>query len=161
MAAAVDAGGAPRTPRMSVSRTILTLQEKLSKFEAKAVKAGFLLKQGHRVKSWKRRWFVLRGRYLLYYKKPTDGVPTGTLDLGDFFLEQSVDDAAPLRIRLPSKSSDLEYLLEADSNLAFVEWAKAIDGAMTEWAALNGAGGNQKTRGSLGAVLGVGATSTL
>jgi hypothetical protein len=55
----------------------------------------------------------------------------GTLDLGDFFLEQSVDDAAPLRIRLPSKSSDLEYLLEADSNLAFVEWAKAIDGGLS------------------------------
>ena len=38
---------------------------------------------------------------------------------------------------------------------------RSCAGAMTEWAALNGAGGNQKTRGSLGAVLGVGATSTL
>ena len=56
---------------------MLTLQEKVAKFEGRATKAGFLLKQGHRVKSWKRRWFVLRGRYLLYFKKPTDATPTG------------------------------------------------------------------------------------
>jgi hypothetical protein len=58
----------------------------------------------------------------------------GTVDLADFFLAQTVDDKAPLRIRLPSKRTPgLEYLVEADSNLAFVEWAKAIDNAMTEW----------------------------
>jgi hypothetical protein len=44
------------------------------------------------------------------------GRGAGTLDLADFFLAQTVDDTAPLRIRLPSKRTPgLEYLLEADS----------------------------------------------
>ncbi len=59
-------------------------------------------------------------------------VPAGTVDLADFFLVQGAD--APLRIRLPSKRTPgLEYLLEADSNLSFVEWAKVIDNSMREW----------------------------
>ena len=44
----------------------------------KETKAGFLLKQGHRVKNWKRRWFVLRGTVLAYYRKPGDDDPAGT-----------------------------------------------------------------------------------
>ena len=53
------------------------MQERIAKFEDKAVKAGFLLKQGHRFKTWKKRWFVLRGRWLMYLKKPTDAAPAG------------------------------------------------------------------------------------
>jgi len=35
-----------------------------------AVKGGWLTKRGHKVKNWKRRWFVLRGNTLTYYKAP-------------------------------------------------------------------------------------------
>lgn len=40
-----------------------TLQESLEK-------SGYLLKMGSRVKTWKRRWFVLRQGQILYYKSP-------------------------------------------------------------------------------------------
>lgn len=33
-------------------------------------KSGYLLKMGGKVKTWKRRWFVLKGGELLYYKSP-------------------------------------------------------------------------------------------
>ncbi|KAJ8359681.1 hypothetical protein SKAU_G00162060 [Synaphobranchus kaupii] len=33
-------------------------------------KSGYLLKMGGRVKTWKRRWFVLKAGELLYYKSP-------------------------------------------------------------------------------------------
>uniref|UniRef100_UPI00398F201D pleckstrin homology domain-containing family H member 2 isoform X2 n=1 Tax=Pristiophorus japonicus TaxID=55135 RepID=UPI00398F201D len=33
-------------------------------------KSGYLLKLGGKVKTWKRRWFVLKGGELLYYKSP-------------------------------------------------------------------------------------------
>ena len=58
----------------------------------------------------------------------------GTIDLIDFFLDKGQDPSHPLRIRLPSKRSPgLEYLIEAETPKDFVEWAKAIDGAMKEW----------------------------
>lgn len=33
-------------------------------------KSGYLLKMGSQVKMWKRRWFVLRNRQIMYYKSP-------------------------------------------------------------------------------------------
>jgi hypothetical protein len=35
-------------------------------------KDGYLTKQGHKVRNWKKRWFVLKGKYLSYYKKRED-----------------------------------------------------------------------------------------
>jgi hypothetical protein len=33
-------------------------------------KTGWMIKEGHFVKSWKRRWFVLSRNLLIYYKAP-------------------------------------------------------------------------------------------
>src|SRR5687768_11188867 len=33
-------------------------------------KEGFLIKQGGSIKTWKRRWFILKGSNLFYYKAP-------------------------------------------------------------------------------------------
>jgi hypothetical protein len=33
-------------------------------------KDGYLIKKGEVVKNWKKRWFVLHGSLLCYYKKP-------------------------------------------------------------------------------------------
>lgn len=43
--------------------TLPLLQESLEK-------SGYLLKMGSRVKTWKRRWFVLRQGQIMYYKSP-------------------------------------------------------------------------------------------
>jgi hypothetical protein len=45
-------------------------------------KSGWLVKQGHQVRNWKRRWFVLR-ETLSYFKSPKDTVPCGTINLAD------------------------------------------------------------------------------
>jgi hypothetical protein len=59
---------------------------------------------------------------------------SGSIDLADFFLDKGADPSHPLRIRLPSKRSPgHEYLIEAETAKDFVEWAKAIDGAMKGW----------------------------
>ena len=72
-----------RTPMMSLDSggvgaqlEAMTVAQR-QKLESRDIKAGFLVKQGHRVKNWKKRWFVLRGHCLLYYRKPSDTDPAG------------------------------------------------------------------------------------
>lgn len=48
------------------------------------VKAGYLTKQGHTVKNWKLRWFVLKDKSLSYYKSPRDYTkPAGVINLNE------------------------------------------------------------------------------
>lgn len=44
-------------------------------------KDGYLTKQGGSIKTWKRRYFILKGRTLYYYKTPKDQTITGKIDL--------------------------------------------------------------------------------
>lgn len=45
---------------------------------------GWLVKQGHIVKSWKRRWFILDNQFLRYYKKEDDIKCLGELDMTQY-----------------------------------------------------------------------------
>lgn len=44
-------------------------------------KEGFITKQGGNFKSWKRRWLVLKGDKLYYFKTKKDGNVTGVIDI--------------------------------------------------------------------------------
>ena len=48
-----------------------------------AVKEGWLHKQGGRVKTWKRRYVILSGNVLYYFKSPKDKEPLGMVPLED------------------------------------------------------------------------------
>ena len=48
---------------------------------AKVEKDGWLTKQGGMVKTWKRRWFVLKVNYLYYYKLKEDPQPLGFIPI--------------------------------------------------------------------------------
>jgi len=52
-----------------------------SEIVSNADKKGWLTKQGGRIKTWKKRWFVLSGFNLLYFKDPTDPDPCGIIPL--------------------------------------------------------------------------------
>ena len=52
--------------------------------ESKAIiKEGLLSKQGGQIKTWKQRWFVLRGHHLYYYKNAADKEPLGVIPLAN------------------------------------------------------------------------------
>lgn len=59
------------------------LEKKLSETAVFADKAGWLYKEGRVRKTWKRRWFVLHGSTLSYFKSPdkNDQKPKGTISL--------------------------------------------------------------------------------
>lgn len=42
---------------------------------------GWLMKQGGRYKSWKRRWFILNDNCLYYFEYTTDKEPRGIIPL--------------------------------------------------------------------------------
>jgi len=44
-------------------------------------KDGYMTKQGGGHKTWKKRYFILKGRELYYYKTPKDSVFTGKIDI--------------------------------------------------------------------------------
>jgi hypothetical protein len=50
---------------------VLYCQEKLKTISVEIIKEGYLTKLGGIVKNWRRRWFVLRGNILNYYKTPS------------------------------------------------------------------------------------------
>ena len=54
-----------------LSPLLFALQEPMEK-------SGYLLKMGSQVKMWKRRWFVLRNRQIMYYKSPVSHWDTFT-----------------------------------------------------------------------------------
>jgi len=68
-----------------------------------AEKKGWLTKQGGRIKTWKRRWFILNDTGLYYFKKPQDTEPCGIIMLDNVEI-----------VRYPSKKNcfQLQYSTE-------------------------------------------------
>jgi len=68
-----------------------------------AEKKGWMTKQGGRIKTWKRRWFILNDTGLYYFKKPQDTEPCGIIMLDNVEV-----------VRCPSKKNcfQLQYSTE-------------------------------------------------
>ncbi|KAG7252712.1 hypothetical protein CRUP_027221 [Coryphaenoides rupestris] len=98
------------------------------------LREGFLVKQGHLVRNWKARWFVLTPDRLLYYKyagSKRDSCQRGRVMLKDCevtcpYLEY---DSRPLVFKLRTQSS-VEHFLEACSREERDAWAAAISSAV-------------------------------
>ncbi|CAM9367973.1 unnamed protein product [Sphacelaria rigidula] len=54
-------------------------------------KQGFLWKQGHRLKTWKQRWYVVVGNCIYYYQHENDVYPCGVMFLTGSFVEPLQD----------------------------------------------------------------------
>lgn len=97
-------------------------------------KEGFLTKKGNVVKNWKRRWFVLNGTVLSYYKKPKvlfisyifihdkDDFPAGQILVKDAThvdcLSESLDNKSFCFV---VKTPQREFYISADSGLSLFQ----------------------------------------
>jgi len=115
-----------------------------AKHEAKEgvpVKEGWLTKKGNVVKNWKRRWFIMRGTVLSYYKKQKDSFSAGEIMLKDSSHTECLAD--PLEgktfcfsINTPTR----EFFISADSAKDMFDWVLLIRGTVAAFNATNNAG---------------------
>eukprot|EP00736_Rhodelphis_marinus_P010577 Rmarinus@m.4084 len=93
---------------------------------------GYLLKKGGEWRPWKRRWFVLHGPILTYYKAKADIEPLGQLDLRGSTVKPS--DKRPYSFSVDSKpevNRRSTYLLACSSQNECQKWIEALVEAMT------------------------------
>ncbi|XP_069823246.1 cytohesin-4 isoform X1 [Dendropsophus ebraccatus] len=61
----------------------------------KPQREGWLLKMGGRVKTWKKRWFILKDNCLYYFEYTTDKEPLGIIPLENLCVELAEDPKKP------------------------------------------------------------------
>ena len=94
-------------------------------------KDGFLTKQGGAIKTWKRRWFVLKGNKLWYFKTKTDTVAKGFIELEATTLIR--DESATSKKKKPMFSIQARgvkgrrvFMIIPDTQQESLEWIQAI-----------------------------------
>ncbi|XP_064316141.1 pleckstrin homology domain-containing family H member 1 isoform X1 [Phalacrocorax carbo] len=87
-------------------------------------KSGYLLKMGSQVKMWKRRWFVLRNRQIMYYKSPSDVThkPQGQMDLNSSCQIVRGEGSQTFQLMTEKRT----YFLTADSPNILEEWINVL-----------------------------------
>ncbi|XP_005296162.2 pleckstrin homology domain-containing family H member 2 isoform X3 [Chrysemys picta bellii] len=96
-------------------------------------KSGYLLKMGGKVKTWKRRWFVLKGGELLYYRSPSDVIrkPQGQIELNVSSHIVRGDGKQTVQLITEKRT----YYLTADSPNILEEWIKVLQNVLKVQAA--------------------------
>jgi PH domain/Inhibitor of Apoptosis domain/Putative GTPase activating protein for Arf len=102
------------------------------------VKSDFMHKKGDKSKGgvrWKKRWFVLKDGQLAYFKKSTDTVPAGTIELAAakarnpvFSDDKKAKGKIPFEVVTPTRT----YSVGASSDAQRDEWIQAINDHMEE-----------------------------
>jgi PH domain len=98
------------------------------------VKKGFLKKQGHLFKTWKRRYFILRGPLMAYYE--SDDV--SSKELGTIFVAgATVDDlpehSKPHVFLITQATVDKPYVISCPDAASKKEWIDAIKEASAHY----------------------------
>ncbi|XP_019188181.1 PREDICTED: pleckstrin homology domain-containing protein 1-like [Ipomoea nil] len=94
-------------------------------------RAGWLTKQGEYIKTWRRRWFVLKQGKLLWFKDPAsastpDAVPRGVVAVNECLTVKGAEDVLhkPFSFEL-STSRDTMYFI-AHSEKEKEDWINSI-----------------------------------
>lgn len=105
-------------------------------------KSGWLQKRGGRIQTWHKRWFVLTGDMIFYYKNQHDDRPTGTIPLAGNKVKRYPDDPKqPNMFKFEIEAGDNKrvissthdtYLMSAESAEAADQWVATIRRVMHE-----------------------------
>jgi hypothetical protein len=101
-------------------------------------RAGWLMKQGEHIKTWRRRWFVLKGGKIFWFKDQhvsAQSVPRGVIEVKQCLSVKGAEDALnkPCAFEI-STHVDLMYFI-ADSDKEKEDWINAIGRAIVHHSA--------------------------
>ena len=96
-------------------------------------KVGWLHSQGDHIKTWRRRWFVLKQGYLFRFSGPDVTITSKPRGIVDLSKVQDVSDAREQTgknnsLKLSTAQGHVCYI--ADSETELVEWLSALEGAV-------------------------------
>jgi len=90
-------------------------------------KDGWMWKQGGSIKSWKRRYFILKGATIYYYKAQKDSEITGRIDLEPRSTVTSDASIKKTAYGFCVRTEKRIYPIVAEKNEDMVSWIKAIE----------------------------------
>ncbi|KAL9647939.1 hypothetical protein ABK040_008209 [Willaertia magna] len=90
----------------------------------KADFSGYLKKKGGNIKTYKRRWFELRGKFLFYFKKQGEKKPTGIISISNATVEE--DESKAMSFRLKGKNLARVYEISAENETDYNNWVKEL-----------------------------------
>jgi copper chaperone CopZ len=101
-----------------------------SREEDRIDRQGFLIKQGRVVKNWMKRWFVLRGSKLYYYKNQRDSQELGMLLLSTECRILDGQKKAGKRNCLEIRTPERDFFVYSDISEDDIEtWKRALEQA--------------------------------
>ena len=95
-------------------------------------KEGFLTKQGHKRKNWKRRWFILRDGAVQYYEKHGAREPLGRIPLDDPSISIRSLNGGPHPFMFKIVLSDNQFSIYAQNEKERVEWVEMLERAVEQ-----------------------------
>ncbi|OIW09547.1 hypothetical protein TanjilG_30866 [Lupinus angustifolius] len=100
-------------------------------------RTGWLTKQGDYIKTWRRRYFVLKQGKLFWFKDPTtaaspSGVPRGVIPVSDCLTVKGAEDVLrkPSAFEISTPNSTMYFL--ADSDKEKEDWINSIGRAIVQ-----------------------------
>jgi len=99
------------------------------------IRKGFLTKQGGRIKTWKKRWFVLDSSKLTYYKETQETHPLGTINLQK--CEGVLEDTTTKKFCFMVVTNPRTYKILAPSRHEMAEWIVSIKNVIQELTSSN------------------------
>jgi len=94
---------------------------------AKPDKQGELKKQGHVVKNWKTRWFVIQHDMMFYFKSRSDAKPVGYIPLRSCSTKDALRPAKTYCFELNAPRINKIFYIQAATAMEAKEWRDAID----------------------------------
>eukprot|EP01119_Soliformovum_irregulare_P008600 TRINITY_DN21704_c0_g1_i1.p1 TRINITY_DN21704_c0_g1~~TRINITY_DN21704_c0_g1_i1.p1 ORF type:complete len:488 (+),score=109.34 TRINITY_DN21704_c0_g1_i1:28-1491(+) len=94
---------------------------------SKPDKQGELKKQGHVVKNWKTRWFVIQHDMMFYFKNRSDPKPVGLIPLRSCTTKETNKMGKPNCLELVAPRINKTFFIQAANAPEVKEWLAAIE----------------------------------
>ncbi|KAL0674784.1 hypothetical protein Bca4012_002765 [Brassica carinata] len=94
-------------------------------------RSGWLTKQGDYIKTWRRRWFVLKRGKLLWFKDQSSAltrgsIPRGVISVGDCLTVKGAEDVVNKPFAFEISSGNITMFFIADNEKEKEEWINSI-----------------------------------